>query len=466
MTPESVWFQERHYEELTAHLLSHPNGKERVAFVLYGASGEAFDEPTRFLSYAIYAVPDEHLVSNSRGHVTWANEITFPFLKRCRAERLHFGIIHSHIGVAAEFSPIDDEGETGLSELVRHRNGNSAVLVSTVVSTDGTINSRVWRGSTTPDLVPRIWSIGKRFCARRLPKIDSQDEFLLRQALALGAAFRSLVKELHIAIVGVGGTGSAVATLLARLGVGTLTLIDPDIVEVTNLNRLHGAGMSDATTGRLKVETVRESIERMGLGTQVHICPAKVSEPSTWGFLRSADVIFGCTDDNLGRLLLNRWAYFYLTPVIDLGLAIEVTKQQPPEVVAMDGRVTVLYPGATCLLCREIIDAVRAREEGLRDSNPQEYKRQKEEAYVVGEGDPAPSVVTFTTEVATMAVNEFIQRLQGYRGKAGSTDSRTRQFHRMHDLRPGDVPKPDCPICSDTFYWGRGDVEPLLDQVW
>lgn len=465
MTVESILFQERHFAELKAQLLSHPEGKERVAFVLFGASIIG-GEIARLLSHDFYVVPDDALVSNSQGHVTWDNAITFPFLKRCRNEGLHFGIVHSHIGVPADFSSIDDDGERSLSELVRHRNGANAILASTVISTDSSIDARVWKGTWKPRLVSQLWSIGKRFLMLRTPAIASPDDVLHRQVLALGSAFRATVRELNIVIVGAGGTGSAVAMLLARLGIGTVTLIDPDVVEASNLNRLHGAGMADAEERRPKVDAVRDSIVQMGLRTQVNTVAAKVSSPTTWSYLKAADVIFGCTDDNLGRLLLNRWAYFFVTPVIDLGLAIEVTRDEPPEVVAMDGRVTVLYPGATCLMCRGVIDVVRAREEGLKDANPDEYQRQKEEAYVIGEGDPAPSVVTFTTEVATMAVSELIQRIQGYRGRIGSTDSRTRQFHRMHDLRPGDPPKEDCPICGDRFYWGRGDVDPFLDQVW
>src|SRR5438477_9731893 len=98
MTVNSIVFQEQHLDELTEHLHGHPEGRERVAFILFGASREG-DEITRLLSHEIYLVSDDKLVSNSHGHVTWDNAITFPFLKRCRIEGLHFGIMHSHIGV-------------------------------------------------------------------------------------------------------------------------------------------------------------------------------------------------------------------------------------------------------------------------------------------------------------------------------------------------------------------------------
>lgn len=465
MTVSVVW-QEKHFDDLRAFVLSHPEGRERVAFLLFGTVRDAAGTLVRFTSHGVFPIEDQHLVSNSAGHVTWDNSLVIPYLKRAKAEGLVFGIAHSHIGVPAEFSSIDDEGESGLTELIQHRNGEGGLLASFVLSTDGGLNGRIWYSMSRHVAVERIQAIGKRFQALRLPFVDAQNEAFQRQALAFGPALQGILKQLAVVVVGCGGTGSAIAMLLARLGVGEIVLIDPDRVEVSNLNRLHGAGLEDARSRRAKVETVRDSIEHMGLGTHVETHMTRVSDPSTWDSLKSADVIFGCTDDNLGRVLLNRLAYFYVVPVIDVGLAIEVTNDDPPKIVALDGRVTVLYPRSTCLLCREIVDVVRAREEALRLSNPAEYERQKEEAYVIGEGDPAPSVVTFTTEVATMAITEMLQRIQGFRGQVGASDSRTRQFHRMHDLRPGDLPKLDCPICRDADYWGRGDLDPFLDQVW
>ena len=201
----------------------------------------------------------------------------------------------------------------------------------------------------------------------------------------------------------------------------------------------------------------------MELGTNVQIFRGWINDPDAREALKSCDVLFACTDDHLGRLLLNRFAYFYSTPVIDMGLAIHVGDGDPPSVHGFDGRVTVLQPGTTCLLCRGIINVERAFAESLKRTNPAEYERQKEEAYVIGEGDPNPAVVPFTTSVATMAVEELIHRLQGFRGPDGSVDQRLRQFHRGIDRRPGHQPSDECPICGSREYWGRGDMEPFLD---
>lgn len=145
-------------------------------------------------------------------------------------------------------------------------------------------------------------------------------------------------------------------------------------------------------------------------------------------------------------------------------MAISVNDDQPLALEALDGRVTVLQPGYTCLACRGVTDAKRAAEEALRCERPAEYERLKAEAYVFGEGNPSPVVVTFTTELACMAINELLHRLNGFRGPAGARVNLVRKFHQMIDAKPGAKPQPGCALCDSPDYWGRGDIEPFLDR--
>ena len=131
----------------------------------------------------------------------------------------------------------------------------------------------------------------------------------------------------------------------------------------------------------------------MDIGVRVVPMRCWVADPALRDALKACDVIFGCTDDHDGRLLLNRLAYFYLSPVIDMGLAIE-PKPDGDGMRDLSGRVTVLTPGAPCLLCRGIVDPVIARDDDLKRRNPSEYERRKKEAYVRGGGNLAPGVVT------------------------------------------------------------------------
>jgi len=461
--------QQRHELLLKDHLFAHPRHCERAAFLMFGsamainpATGETHET---FLLKDVLLLQDSE-VESSPSSVTWPNDLIIPWLKTAARKKLLIGIAHSHLNYPSKFSATDDAGEQGLLELIQHRNGRGAGLISLVMSSDGTSAARIWRNEDNAESIDFVRSIGDRYDFRRHDMPRDADPELARQALVFGDELNKTVSSLTFTIVGCGGTGSAIAMLLARLGGKNFVLVDHDTVELTNLNRLHGARHRDVTEGRTKVEVVARNIRDIAPTSNVQTFQCTVDDQACRAAVLSSDIVFGCTDDNRGRLLINRLAYFYLIPVIDVGLAIEVSKKRPYRILALDGRVTCIGPGETCLLCRGVISPRRAREEALKAADPAEYARQKEEAYVIGEGNPSPAVATFTTEVATMALNELLHRLHGFRGPNGSTPSRTRQFHRMHDLRPGDMPRDDCPVCGSDFYWGLGDITPFLDQVW
>lgn len=468
MTVLSMTLREDHRQEL-GRLLATDDGSERAAYLLCGectVARDPWDGRTRrrFLSVGVLPVPASEVVSASPVHVTWQSSFHLKALAKARADGLVAFVVHIHPGGEAEFSPQDDANEADLWRLGANRDGDGHDLGSLLVGGNGALSARLWtRGAPAP--IGSITTIGEGLALSYAGRGRGMaEEAFARQALAFGEALNGDLRRLRVGVVGCGGTGSAVAMLLARLGVGQIALFDEDVVERTNLNRLHGARQSDADAMRPKVHAVAASIADMGLGVRAIPFRGWIGDPALRDALKSCDVVFGCTDDHDGRMLLNRFAAFYLVPVIDIGLAVEVSQGADPVIMALDGRVTWLFPGGACLLCRQVIDPAKAHAESLKRSNPAEYEMRKREAYVAGEGNPAPAVVTFTTELACMAVNELIDRLHGFR-RCGRAANRVRQFHLLEDRRPGARPDPHCPVCGSDAYWGRGDVEPFLDRV-
>lgn len=74
-------------------------------------------------------------------------------------------------------------------------------------------------------------------------------------------------------------------------------------------------------------------------------------------------------------------------------------------------------------------------------------------------------VVTFTTEAATMAVNEWLAGVTGLAGEAGMVPTGMRRFHARDERRPLVEQQPDCPCCNQAETLGRGDMHPFLDMV-
>ena len=136
------------------------------------------------------------------------------------------------------------------------------------------------------------------------------DERYSRQILfpGIGISGQRQLATAHVAIVGVGATGAAAASLLARAGVGTLTLIDRDFVETSNLQRQILFDESDALQAIPKAEAARRKIALFNSAIAVtpHIAdlvPANIHE-----LLSPADLILDATDNFETRYLINDYA--------------------------------------------------------------------------------------------------------------------------------------------------------------
>ncbi len=472
MTQYSATLQEPHLERLQS-LLLRDDGKEHAAYVFFASATIQRDPWDReahekFLSANVREIPSEDIVSADSVHVTWHTDSYVKALRDAEANDHTVAIVHSHPKGCLSFSTQDDENELDLMQLAVNRNGSGTKLISLVLAAENELFGRVWSHPSKQGWASlrtiKSWGGSLNFWFSD-SETTQGSKILARQALAFGNALNNDLKRMRVGVVGCGGTGSALAMLLARLGVGQIALFDNDVVEASNLNRLHGASQIDADAMKSKVRVVADSISQMGLGVRAVVFEGWVGDKGNRDALRSCDVIFGCTDDHDGRMFLSRFAYYYLVPVIDMGLAIDVSDSEPPEIEAMDGRVTILGPENACLVCAELVDPEIARAEALRREHPDEYEKLKREAYVVGEGDPAPAVVTFTTELACMAVNELLQRLVGFRKQEGNAANRVRKFHLCEDRRPSYKPRTGCRICDDDGLWGRGDVEPFIGRV-
>jgi molybdopterin/thiamine biosynthesis adenylyltransferase len=131
-----------------------------------------------------------------------------------------------------------------------------------------------------------------------------------RQVLfpGIGAEGQKLLAAGHVAVVGCGATGAASASLLARAGVGALTLIDRDFVEPSNLQRQVLFDEADALQSLPKAEAARRKIALFNSSVTVHpqiadLTPANIAE-----LLGPADIVLDATDNFETRYLLNDYA--------------------------------------------------------------------------------------------------------------------------------------------------------------
>jgi molybdopterin-synthase adenylyltransferase len=131
-----------------------------------------------------------------------------------------------------------------------------------------------------------------------------------RQVLfaAIGAEGQRKLAAAHVAIAGCGATGAAAASLLARAGVGTLTLIDRDYVEESNLQRQVLFDEADALAALPKAEAARRKISLFNGTIQVHAQVADLVPGNIHELLHGADLVLDGTDNFETRYLINDYA--------------------------------------------------------------------------------------------------------------------------------------------------------------
>lgn len=174
-----------------------------------------------------------------------------------------------------------------------------------------------------------------------------------RLELLVGRDGLARLEQSSVAVFGLGGVGSFAAEALVRGGVGRLTLIDFDSIDITNLNRqLHAL---DGTVGRAKAQVMAERCRAINPAAQVEALQAFYAADSSAELLgRGYDYVLDCIDHISAKLHLIETCLAQGLPVISsMGAA---NKVDPTQV-----RVADLAQTRTCRLARIIRRELRRR---------------------------------------------------------------------------------------------------------
>lgn len=371
---------------------------------------------------------------------------------------------HTHPGIGSDPSPsTHDHGvDADIASLFRDRSGSAyyGALIVAPRALGFAFTGFVENEAGMRDAIDRVWIVGDRLTLIKpfgSNNADAKQEFD-RSVRAFGPAIQSTLASLRLAVVGCGGTGSAVAEQLVRLGVRHITLIDPDVLSESNVTRVYGSRPD--LVGQAKVDLLAKHLEAIAPDATVSMVKGLITRKTVAARLFECDVVFGCTDDNAGRLVLSRLSTYLLTPVFDCGVLL--SSDADDGLVGIDGRVTTLVPGQGCLICRNRVDLARAAAESLpRD----EHQRRVGEGYAPALGGIEPAVITFTTTVAALAVTELLERLIGF----GDTPRPSELLYRGHDRQLSInrcQPRPGHYCDPDSNRLGLGMTDPPLEQTW
>ena len=165
--------------------------------------------------------------------------------------------------------------------------------------------TRVSPGDTV-SIIPSIAGGTGGAVADQRPKLSHEEILRYSRHLILpdvGVEGQKKLKAARVLLVGAGGLGSPAALYLAAAGVGTLGLVDFDVVDKTNLQRqiLHGT----SAVGTPKLESARARIQDLNPNVQVETFETRLTSENALDIIREFDVVADGTDNFPTRYLVN-----------------------------------------------------------------------------------------------------------------------------------------------------------------
>lgn len=422
--------------------------KESVAFV----TAKYFETPDKIVFLAENIVPAKAKDYLYRGEIHL--QVSPLYVNRVLnvAEYLKNTVImvHSHPfdnGIP-NYSISDDTGEELTSETIsKCLDGNPPV--GSLLLGRASVSARAWLG-LSKDCIPASVTIIDQnvyhFHGNVSNRTDSNPSSLVdRQVQALGTSTQTQLESIEVGIVGLGGTGSAVAEQLVRMGVNKFKLVDSDKFEPSNWSRLYGSTWKDIKKNKYKVDLVSSHLKGINPKMDLEGFKKSVMTNKVLKALSNCDIIFSCLDRHAPRAVLNELSYQCFIPVIDIGVGLV---KDHKNIIDGTARATVVGPGLPCLLCQEIVRPEMITAEHL---SPQEYESRRAEGYVNNLDRNAPSVICYTSLASSLGLIMFLDLISGKSSDSNPTlifDLNSKETMRLRSSI-----KDDC-ICQKRL--GKG----------
>jgi molybdopterin/thiamine biosynthesis adenylyltransferase len=398
-------------------------------------------------------VPSEALANQSGSFISIRPEWLATLVKRARGENLSIVVIHSHpfSNASVAFSAIDTFGQSELAPKLKARVPNRPH--AELVFGQGSIDGLVWpAGSTQPVPLDEMRVIGRAL--RSFPATGSNHDdgdppissAYDRQVLIWGKMGQRRLKELKVGVVGAGGNGSLVAIHLVHMGVGTLVVVDQDVVEDSNRSRIIGSLAQDVTARTPKVEVLSRYAARHNPDVKVLPIFGSVLVPEVARQLSDCDLVVGCTDTLASRAVLNQLSVQYHVPLLDTGVEVEIHDKGLRSFAA---RAALIRPGTPCLECMNYV---------TREAVQLELRAEQRPGYVPGVA--SPSVMPLNALAASLASVEFIRFVHDLVGGV-PMDSYVAFSARSGEARRCSFGTGGCSTCAQRR--GRGDNLPFPD---
>lgn len=316
----------------------------------------------------------------------------------------------------------------------------------------------LWRRGHEPAELARLRVVGPRLLSfgpdNRLGGSVGSPRFD-RQVRLFGDRGQQVLAGMRVGVIGAGGGGSILVEQLAHLGVGSLTVVDYDVVKPHNLSRIVGAVEADARHETKKVDVMRRLVSGIDPEVEVIAIDGDIADLSTAEALIDLDFLFLATDTMTSRLVFNALVHQYLMAGIQIGAKVELDPKG--EIDQIYVAVRPVLPERGCLQCSGLISAMQLQREarGEEEIAAQDY---------LGTGEVIdPSVITLNGIGASHAANTMLLQAVGlYRLE----ELDHQLFFPLEDAVRSVAPRkdPECAFCGEGpgSRYGLGDPSSRL----
>lgn len=347
--PHSVALSADIHDALTAHLL-RADGQEDICLATYSVSdGET--RTSRLLTTVELPRPGERAV---HGNASFTGDYVLRVASLASQREQGVAILHSHPrgrgwqGLSAD----DHAAERSYAHLVEQMTGTPLIGL-TLAGTDQRWSARSWQGSE-PNWAESVRVVGARLTVSwndALIPAPRPRRTQVRTISAWGSETQASLARLRVLVVGVGSVGLDLAQRLTATGIRHVAVMDYDVVEPVNLDRMVGATRRDARLHRPKVEVAARLMRRATTAREpiIRALETSICSPEGLATALDFDVIFSCVDRPWPRAVLNTIAYADLIPVIDGGISIDTFPNG--NMRGASWRAHTMTPGRPCLTC-------------------------------------------------------------------------------------------------------------------
>lgn len=219
--------------------------------------------------------------------------------------------------------------------------------------------------------------------------------FYERTQRLLGEDAVAKLKKTHVCVLGVGGVGSWAAEALVRTGIGEMSLVDFDTVDITNINRQVQALHS--TVGKVKVDVMKTRLLDINPEAVIHCHNEKIEPTNLPTCLVQADFVVDCIDDVAAKVAVIKYCYNQQRSIIS-SMGTGNKMGTPPFKIADISKTKV------CPLARAVRQ--RLRKEGIYSGVPVLYS--EELPYREVNGREKPGTVCFSPAIAGLELARYI----------------------------------------------------------